>query len=578
MLVDATALGNDPDLVAQRIKKRLSELHLIDFMDEFWGVLHPGRGPMVRGWALEGICEHLEAVARGEIKRLLITVPPGFSKSMATAVFFPVWLWGPLGRPHAQFLNAAYSDKLTQRDNERKMLLVESPEFQALWGHVFQPDSGTWGKTKIINSKRGFSDATSVKGQATGSRADFLICDDPHNVLTSESELVRSETLRWFAEVWSSRTNDRDAAFIVIMQRVHEMDVAAMCIELGYTHYNVAMYHEVDHPHLWVGNGHIAHEPVRKRVEAVEAAHPGILRKDAFRLFFRESDARQVASLPGYVGDGEQYQVSYAPQYGSGDPRTKDGELAFPEFFDEDRIAQLEQQMAQFDAQYAHAGQLQQRPVPRGGGKIQQEHIHLVDWDGVPVGGQEVLGWDLAGSVGSTSPFTEWCRQKYGSDGHLYVLEWGQARVESDDLDDYILSVMRKFSNQVLHSLPQDPAQAGKYQKKAMGAKFGGFWFKFSSEERDKESRANPVISEFGVDNVRIVKFQSSVTYGKGTIVCGYEKYVSNIKKFPSGRYKDTMDCTSRAHMELTNLRTSGNAHVVKQRVWRNSLESPFVD
>jgi hypothetical protein len=71
---------------------------LLAFVRYFWPVLEPGT-KFRDGWALEAICEHLEAVTFGEITKLLINVPPGFMKSLLTDVFWPAWEWGPMKLP-----------------------------------------------------------------------------------------------------------------------------------------------------------------------------------------------------------------------------------------------------------------------------------------------------------------------------------------------------------------------------------------------------------------------------------------------------------------------------------------------
>jgi len=76
---------------------------LIAFVRYFWSVLEP-ETPFVDGWPLWAMCEHLEAVTRGEIKRLLVNVPPGFMKSMLTDVFWPAFEWGPMGLAHYRYV------------------------------------------------------------------------------------------------------------------------------------------------------------------------------------------------------------------------------------------------------------------------------------------------------------------------------------------------------------------------------------------------------------------------------------------------------------------------------------------
>src|SRR5579862_8058276 len=91
---------------------------LIAFVRYFWHVLEP-ETPFVDGWPLWAMCEHLEAVTHGEIRRLLINVPPGFCKSMMVNVFWPAWEWGPMGRSHYRYVAFSYSASLTERDNDK---------------------------------------------------------------------------------------------------------------------------------------------------------------------------------------------------------------------------------------------------------------------------------------------------------------------------------------------------------------------------------------------------------------------------------------------------------------------------
>ena len=74
-----------------------AEEKLIDFVRLMWPAVEPAR-KFVDGWPIEAICDHLEAVTSGEIKRLIINVPPGMMKSLTTDVFLPAWIWGPLNR------------------------------------------------------------------------------------------------------------------------------------------------------------------------------------------------------------------------------------------------------------------------------------------------------------------------------------------------------------------------------------------------------------------------------------------------------------------------------------------------
>lgn len=208
---------------------------LIEFVKYFWDILEP-QTPLIEGWPLEAICRHLEAVTFGDVRRLLENVPPGFMKSLLTSVFWPAWEWGPMNMPHLRYVAFSYAVSLTERDNRKFLALVTSPKYQELWGDRFTLQKQ--GETLVSNDKTGWKLASSVGGVGTGERGDRVILDDPHNVKESESDNVRGETVRWFQEAMENRLNDiRKSAIVVIMQRVHELDVSGAILKQGgYTH------------------------------------------------------------------------------------------------------------------------------------------------------------------------------------------------------------------------------------------------------------------------------------------------------------------------------------------------------
>jgi hypothetical protein len=197
---------------------------LLNFVRYFWHTLEPKSRPMVEGWLLEAICNHLEAVTFGDINRLLINVPPGCMKSLLVDVFWPAWEWGPCNLPHMRYIAFSYSDAITTRDNNRTVRLVTSPAYRQLWGERFEMVK--LGERRIENNMTGFKVATSAGGLSTGERGDRVILDDPHNVVKAESEIEREKTVRFFRESMSNRINDEQSAIVVIMQRLHENDVS----------------------------------------------------------------------------------------------------------------------------------------------------------------------------------------------------------------------------------------------------------------------------------------------------------------------------------------------------------------
>ena len=120
-----------PAFVSQAIKKekdrRLASASLYEFVRQSWHVVEPSAN-FVGSWHIEAICEHLEAISSGDIKKLLINIPPRHSKSTIVSVMWPMWEW--LTDPAQKFLCASYSGNLSIRDNLKARRLIQSPWYK----------------------------------------------------------------------------------------------------------------------------------------------------------------------------------------------------------------------------------------------------------------------------------------------------------------------------------------------------------------------------------------------------------------------------------------------------------------
>lgn len=218
---------------------------LSGFVREAWHVLEPSN-PYIHGWHVEAICEHLEAITRGEINRLLINIPPGTMKSLLASVFWGAWEWGPVGRPATRIIGSSYSEDYAKRDNRRMRDLVSSDWYQALWGDQVQLVRA--GEMAFSNTATGFRQGIPFS-RLTGGRGDRVIIDDPHSVDGAESESERGSTIRTFRESVPTRLNNPEkSAIVVVMQRLHEQDVSGtiLALGLGYEHLMLPMEFEPD--------------------------------------------------------------------------------------------------------------------------------------------------------------------------------------------------------------------------------------------------------------------------------------------------------------------------------------------
>jgi predicted phage terminase large subunit-like protein len=288
---------NQNDLL--EVEKEYCLRSLSGFIESAWHVLEPSN-EYVHGWHVDALSEHLEAVETGEITRLLINIPPGTMKSLATSVFFPAWLWAR-GHQHYRIIGASYEEGLATRDNLKTRRLVESEWYQSLFPLQLTSDQNQ--KTYFENSKSGFRQSCAVKSM-TGRRGDIIIWDDPHSVEMAESEEQRLTTLRVFRETLPTRLiSPKKSAIIVIMQRLHEKDVSGyiMANDLGYTHLMLPM----------------EFEPERKCITQIGWEDP---RKEDGELLFPERFPKDVIDrdkkvMGSYAAAG-QFQQRPAPRKG----------------------------------------------------------------------------------------------------------------------------------------------------------------------------------------------------------------------------------------------------------------------
>ena len=231
-----------------------------------------------------------------------------------------------------RYLGTAHKQDLAVRDSTKCRRLIQSEWYQKLWPVELTGDQNA--KTKFENIKTGFRESMSFTS-LTGSRADRVLIDDPLSADDANSEAALRAAEITFTESLPTRVNNDQSAIVVIMQRLHEKDTSGIILDrkLGYTHLCLPMRYEAD---------------------------------------------RKCTTPIGFS-----------------DPRTKDGELLFPERFGEAQVKELESILGS----YAAAGQLQQRPAPREGGMFKRSWFNVVR--AVPANTQFVRGWDLAATNGA---------------------------------------------------------------------------------------------------------------------------------------------------------------------------------
>ena len=215
----------------KRAAARPARDSLAEFSRRAWHIVEP-KSIYKHGWHIDAISEHLEAVKMGQIRDLLITIPPRCMKSRLGAVFFPSWLW--IDNPEKRFIYASHSASLSKRDSIATRLVVQSEWYRREFGISWTMSEDQNEKMRFKNTAEGYRIATSIGGGATGEGGDVLVVDDPHKVIEAESEAKRKEVIDCWDHELSDRCSDpKTFARIVIMQRSHEMDLAGHILAKG---------------------------------------------------------------------------------------------------------------------------------------------------------------------------------------------------------------------------------------------------------------------------------------------------------------------------------------------------------
>jgi predicted phage terminase large subunit-like protein len=218
-------------LIAELQKRRAPACSLKKFTEEAWHVVEPGVG-YVGNWHADAICEHLEAVSRGQIRKLLINVPPGTAKSTFCCVMWPAWTW--TFRPEWRALFATYSDALSLRDAAKTRLLLESDWYRQTFAPAWELARDTNAKGYFQNTRLGFRFSTSVGGAGTGLRGDAIVIDDPLNAPDAKSKAEREAVKFWWDQGFANRLNNMaTGSRVIIMQRLHEEDLSGHVLEQG---------------------------------------------------------------------------------------------------------------------------------------------------------------------------------------------------------------------------------------------------------------------------------------------------------------------------------------------------------
>src|SRR6266702_1595525 len=189
-------------------------------------------------WHIEAIAYQLTRVLKGEIERLIITVPPRSLKSICASVAFPAFILGH--DPQRKIICVSYSEGLARKHANDCRAVMRSDMYSRVFPKTrISPRKDT--ELEFACTLGGYRLATSVGGTLTGRGGNFIIIDDPMKPQDAASEVARESTKQWYSNTLLTRLDDKVAdAIVVVMQRLHMDDLVGHLLEQnGWTHLNL---------------------------------------------------------------------------------------------------------------------------------------------------------------------------------------------------------------------------------------------------------------------------------------------------------------------------------------------------
>lgn len=199
----------------QLTEQEKSKTNFLDFVKMMW----PG---FIAGRHHKMVAEKLEAVARGELKRLIINMPPRHTKSEFASYLFPAWMIGR--RPDMKIMQATHTADLSIRFGRKVKNLMETKDYQGLFDVRLRSDSKAAYRWETDDGGEYY--AAGVGGNIAGRGADLFIVDDPHSEQDAMSPTALENAWDWYTSGPRQRLQP-GGAIILVMTRWGENDLTA---------------------------------------------------------------------------------------------------------------------------------------------------------------------------------------------------------------------------------------------------------------------------------------------------------------------------------------------------------------
>ena len=353
-----------------------------------------GTNVFVDGWHIKALCDHAEECYFGNIKYLVINIPPGCMKSTLFSVMFSAWVW--IKSANSKMLTISGSKSVAYRDSVKCKDLITSKWYQRLWGDTFHIKKNVNSISRYSNNKGGDKVTKTLLGSITGERCDFIVIDDPNDFRNVSSDTVRNTINNVISgSIFTRQDGGKKSAIMIIMQRFHEMDATGFVTSLGLP----SLVHLV--------------------------------------LPYEFDPLRHCVTIP-LRGTTEPWK----------DPRKVKNELIWPNKYDRNYLENNLKKALQ--TEYNIQSQLQQLPIMPSGNIFRKEWFNYWNEPRLPTCDFIITSWDTAVSVGvesCSSACTTWgVFQKLNGSYNIILLSAWVGKLEHPDLRKFIIRLAKNYN------------------------------------------------------------------------------------------------------------------------------------
>jgi len=219
----------DSQLLSNSVDKVRCERNFYYFFKKAWPFI--ATEDFIDSWHIEAVCDHMQAVCDGNIKHLIINIPPRCLKTLIVSVAYHPWVW--LNNPLKKFFTGSRSKGLALESTTLARNLMTCDWYQERWGDKVVIDPKQNEKMFYRNLSGGYRKIYSTYSNITGHGGDIIIIDDPMDAKDIWSKVKRSYVNNVISKALMTRRNaGKTTSIILIMQRLHADDPTNLLLDL----------------------------------------------------------------------------------------------------------------------------------------------------------------------------------------------------------------------------------------------------------------------------------------------------------------------------------------------------------